>query len=45
MNRKSFAQKLALMGICPIMINELSASVQMLPQDNQDEKIKWNHNL
>ncbi len=39
MNRKSFTQKLALLGVCPLMINQISAGPLTL-QDNQDEKLK-----
>lgn len=40
MNRKSFTQKLALLGVCPLMINQLSDGAPLILQDNQDEKLK-----
>jgi hypothetical protein len=40
MDRKSFTQRLALLGIYPVMINDLSASTPSIPQDDQDEKLK-----
>jgi hypothetical protein len=40
MNRKSFTQKLALLGVCPFVIQNFSGSgLKAVPQD-QDEKFK-----
>lgn len=40
MDRKSFTQKLALLGVCPFVVQNLSSSpVKADPQDN-DEKLK-----
>jgi hypothetical protein len=40
MDRKSFTQKLALLGVCPFVIQNLSGSAsEDVPQD-QDEKFK-----
>ena len=38
MNRKVFAQKLALLGVCPFVIQNLNGSELTLPQLEQDEK-------
>lgn len=39
MDRKSFTQKLALLGVCPLMIQNLTGTEMLLPQ-NQDEKFQ-----
>ena len=38
MNRKVFAQKLALLGVCPFVIQNLNGSELKLSQLEQDEK-------
>jgi hypothetical protein len=40
MDRKSFAQKLALLGICPLMIQNLTGSVIDTESLNQDDELK-----
>jgi len=40
MDRKSFTQKLALLGICPLIIQNLSGSVPETEPVIQDEKLQ-----
>jgi hypothetical protein len=40
MNRKDFALKLGLLGVCPMVIQQLSASGLPLPAQDQDDKYK-----
>ncbi len=40
MNRKDFALKLGLLGVCPMVIQQLSGSELPLPAQDQDDKYK-----